>query len=213
MGIQFDEIMKKVQDNHLSAELTRLHLLKRMDLNNISSSFHLSKIQHKNDAESVRIWVEMYRQEKSEIVRLIKFPGEDASQDGRMACDDFMLVLMTDLQLHMLQKNGHRRVNCMDSTHSTNAYNFQLTTLLVIDDYGEGFPVAFCISSKVDTLAIEVFLEHVRTALGVPVDAQVLMTDDAPVYVNAWRSVMGLQTIIYCVRGTWIEIGERIFPK
>ena len=28
-------------------------------------------------------------------------------------------------------------------------------------------------------------------ALGAPVDAQVLMTDDALVYVNAWRSVMG----------------------
>ena len=65
MGIQFDEIMEKVQDNHSSAELTRLHLLKRMDLN-ISSSCHLSKIRHKNDAESVRIWVEMCRQEKSE---------------------------------------------------------------------------------------------------------------------------------------------------
>ena len=64
MGIQFDEIMEKVQDIHSSAELTRLHLLKYMDLNNISSSFYLSKIQHKNDAESVRIWVEMYRQEK-----------------------------------------------------------------------------------------------------------------------------------------------------
>ena len=88
MGIQFDEIMEKVQDNHSSAELTRLHLLKRMDLNNISSSFHL--IQYKNDAESVRIWVEMCRQEKSEIVRFIKFPGEN----GPLKMDEWHLMIL-----------------------------------------------------------------------------------------------------------------------
>jgi len=57
-------------------------------------------------------------------------------------------------------------------------------------DFGEGFPVAFCISSKVDTLAMEVFLEHVRAAVGGPVNGAVLMTDDAPAYVNAWTTVM-----------------------
>jgi len=79
----------------------------------------------------------------------------------------------------------------MYSTHGTNAYDFHLTTLLVIDNYGEGFPVAFCISNKIDSLAMEVFLEKARTAIGGPVKGDTLMTDDAPAYVNAWRSIMG----------------------
>ena len=27
---------------------------------------------------------------------------------------------------------------CVDSTHKTNAYDFKLVTLLVVDEYGEG---------------------------------------------------------------------------
>jgi len=128
------------------------------------------------------------------MVRFIKFQREkttDASQEGRLADTDFVLALMNDVQVHMLQKYGHHRVNCMDSTHGINAYDFQLTTLLVIDDYGEGFPVAFCISNKIDSLAMEVFLEKVRTAIGGLVKGATLMTDDALAYVNAWRSIMG----------------------
>jgi len=80
----------------------------------------------------------------------------------------------------------------MDSSHDgTNTFKFKLTTLMVIDNDGEGFPVAFCISSKVDALAMEVFLEHVRTALGDSVVGAVLMTDGAPACVDAWSAVMG----------------------
>ena len=38
----------------------------------------------------------------------------------------------------------------MDSTQGMNNYDFQLTTVLAIDEHGEGFPVAFCYSSHVD---------------------------------------------------------------
>ena len=33
-------------------------------------------------------------------------------------------------------------VICIDATHSTNICNFLLTTVMVIDSYGEGVPVA-----------------------------------------------------------------------
>ena len=29
-------------------------------------------------------------------------------------------------------------VICIDSTHGTNAYNFKLVTMMVVDDFGEG---------------------------------------------------------------------------
>jgi len=193
-GIEFDEILNRVRDNLSPTEITRLHLLNLKDLNNISRNIRLGKARHKDDAESFRIWVEMCRQEKYKIVRFIKFPGEEgpnASVDGRIGQDDFMMVLMNDMQVYMLQRYGPHRVNCIDSTRRTIGFNFQLTTLMVIDDYGEGFPVAFCISSKVDQIGMKVFLEHVRTAIGHTVAGAVLMTDDSPAYVNSWRSVMG----------------------
>ena len=32
---------------------------------------------------------------------------------------------------------------CMDSAHGTNHYDFQLTTLLIVNEWGEGVPVAW----------------------------------------------------------------------
>ena len=50
----------------------------------------------------------------------------------------------------------------MDATHGTNAYRFHLITLLVVDDFGEGMPVAWCISNHEDEHAIAHFLEEVH---------------------------------------------------
>ena len=46
---------------------------------------------------------------------------------------------------------------CVDATQGTNAYEFKLITLLVVDEHGEGFPVAWCIANREDrVLLIEV---------------------------------------------------------
>ena len=54
----------------------------------------------------------------------------------------------------------------IDSTHGTNAYNFQLTTVMVIDDHGEGYPAAFCYSNRVDEVAMALFFTAIKNALG-----------------------------------------------
>ena len=43
---------------------------------------------------------------------------------------------------------------CVDGTHGTNGYDFTLITVMVIDEYGEGFPVAWCISNREDQLLL-----------------------------------------------------------
>ena len=53
-----------------------------------------------------------------------------------------------------MKKLTDGRVVCVDGTHSTNGYNF---TLLTVDEYGEGFPVAWCTSNKEKTSQ---FLRH-----------------------------------------------------
>jgi len=194
-GTPFDDILDSVRDSlSSSTEMSRLHLLVRKDLQNIARDIRSMKLRHMKDAETVRTWVEMCRQEKSDLVRFIKYHGEeavDALDSVKIALDEFMIVLMNDVQVYMLQQYGHHRVNCMDSIHGANLYDFHLTTLTIVDDYGEVFPVAFCISSQVDKPAMEVFLENVRTAIGGSVPGVLLMTDDNPEYVNAWTKVMG----------------------
>ncbi len=48
----------------------------------------------------------------------------------------------------MLMKFGSNVV-CADSTHGTNSYDFYLTNLLVVDEYGEGIPVGWLISNNI----------------------------------------------------------------
>ena len=46
----------------------------------------------------------------------------------------------------------------MDSTHGRKTYDFNLTTILVIDEFGEGIPVGWAISNREDiTLLVEFF--------------------------------------------------------
>jgi len=114
----------------------------RYDIRNIARDFGLqsASINHADDAASVRIWVEKVRaaaecdQNCDSCVRFVKFQGEQSvSDDGKLttgaccnehihciASDDFYLIIMTDVQVHMLATFGVNGVVCVDSTHGTN---------------------------------------------------------------------------------------------
>jgi len=47
----------------------------------------------------------------------------------------------------MLIRHAHKAV-CVDSTHGTNHHKFLLVTLLIIDEFGSGIPVAWFITSS-----------------------------------------------------------------
>ena len=89
--------------------------------------------------------------------------------------DDFVLVVQTEFQCEMLKKYGSNAV-CVDSTHGTNSYYFNLTTILVVDEYGEGVPVGWLISNKEDKPMLVEFVTAVKNRVGQNVS---FMTDDA----------------------------------
>ena len=194
-GIPFDDVLDSLHVASACSGLTALQFVRKKDMHNIAHEFGINKgeVLHKNNAESVAAWAERSKADPStrNTVRLLKFQGE-ASADYNLNEEDFMLVITTDAQLiGVKQFCGPMKEICMDSTHGMNTYEFQLTTLLAIDEHGEGFPVAFCYSNSVDERTMTVFLEVVRDALGQPLRDVVLMTDDAEVYSNAWKCVMG----------------------
>ena len=46
-----------------------------------------------------------------------------------------------------MQKFGGKDLHC-DTTHGTTGYDFKLNPLLLLDEFEEGVPVAFCLSNK-----------------------------------------------------------------
>ena len=58
---------------------------------------------------------------------------------------------MDPSQMHMLKQFGHGKIVCIDGTHGLNAYDFELVTLLVVDDFGSGFHCCFMFTNLKDT--------------------------------------------------------------
>lgn len=78
----------------------------------------------------------------------------------------------------------------MDSTHGTNAYQFLLISVMVLDDYGKGIPVAWAISNKEDTTTLVQYLTAIKERVE-NIEPRVFMLDDADAFYNAWQIVFG----------------------
>ena len=91
----------------------------------------------------------------------------------------------------MMKSFGPDKIVCIDSTHGTNEYDFFLISILVVDEYGEGFPVAWCLSNRQDEFLLTNLFEAVRKRVGSCVPC-VLMSDDAEQFYTAWIDVFGL---------------------
>ena len=149
------------------------------DIRNIEKSFGLNidGQKHNDDATSVKLWVEeMKCQGESNPVLL--YDHNDSS-------DDFIIVLQSTLQAEMLKHLASQKVVCIDDTHGTNAYNFYLSSLMVIDEFGEGFVVAWSICNKNDTVVLQRFFEAIKGNVG-EIDPLWFMSDDADQFYNAW---------------------------
>ena len=100
---------------------------------------------------------------------------------------DYILIIQSPFQANMLKTFSSQKAVFIDDTHGTNAYGLHLTTLLVVDDYGEGLPVAWCISSYVDTATISIFFKEVKNKTG-ELNPTWFMSDDADQFFNAWAN-------------------------
>ncbi|CAB0010163.1 unnamed protein product [Nesidiocoris tenuis] len=183
--VVLDEIRNSIKDD----KIERIHLLTNKDLINIRASFKLpSRKSLKTGKESVCIdsWV---KAQGTNVVRLYKPLGSLLPEYPGLNKDDFMLILSNDTQLDLLRKHGSDTV-CFDGTQGMNQYPIEMTTLLIIDNLGQGFPTAFMFCSRSDCQTMGVFVHVVQTALQTPLQTRVLMTDMSPIYYNGWCSVM-----------------------
>ncbi|XP_042149329.1 uncharacterized protein LOC8043964 [Ixodes scapularis] len=187
-GVPIKVIMKDIRTS-ISGPLRPLHLLERPQVHNIKRQFNITYSErcHQDDHRSVGIWAQVMMSQDNSLVKLFKQQGM-ADPTGQLSERDFALVLMTEPQQELLQKLGTDKI-CIDSTHGTTGYDFLLTTLLVVDEFGSGVPCAYLLSNRADAIMMKIFFEAVREAVGV-ISAKVFMSDDASEFYNAWSAVM-----------------------
>ena len=145
-------------------------------------------IRHANDFTSVCAWVEEMKSQPYNPILLFKQQGEQQPKEiDNVGVNDFIIGTQTEFQWDMLIKYGNQCV-CMDATHGTNAYDFNLITVLVVDSFGEGLPVAWAIANREDVTILVEFLKTIKERTG-PIKTRWFMSDDAYQYFNAWRGV------------------------
>ena len=106
-----------------------------------------------------------------------------------------MLVIQTEFQKDMLSKFGESGV-CMDATYKVNDYDFNLITLLVLDQFQEGIPVAWAISNREDKTALVCILQSLKKRNGL-IKPQWFMSDMAPQFFKAWKDISSEETTTY----------------
>ena len=150
-GISNERIIDDIRNICNDEGIKRNHLLEKKDLQNISSSFGIeSARKHTNDQQSVHAWITEWEQSESNPVLFYKLQGHDyTEEDLNLTTDDFIVILQSPFQKTLAKKFAHKGV-CCDATHGTTAYDFKLTTLLVMDEFGEGVPIAWCLSNHED---------------------------------------------------------------
>lgn len=192
--IPFEAILDDVQTS-VNDRLQRSHLITKQDLRNIARDFSLDSprssdlVDHSNDTFSADAWVEKERSSDNNCIIFYKPESVDMPQYPTFKNEDFMLGVMTEAQAEVLKKYGSDSI-CMASTGATGAGNYEMTTLLVLDDMRQGFPCALFFSNRNDQSGIEHFLSAVRDRVGA-INCKVLMTEMAEIFYSSWKSVMG----------------------
>ena len=189
-GVDIDRILDDVHDSFTSPGVGRQHLVNKQDIHNIKRKLNLQCIQkHQNDLISVRIWVQELKALHYNPVVVFKEQGKCSSdeQPTTLAQDTFLLGIQTEYQCDAMRHFGNKLI-CMDSTHGTNLYDFLLISVIVIDEYGEGVPVAWAISNHEHTAVLVQFLEAIKSRTG-ELHPQIFMSDDAEQFYTAWCTV------------------------
>ncbi len=188
-GVPRDRILSDIRERVTDEKLSREHLLERKDLSNIQRAFGLKDYQrHQNDLDSVLAWITEWKgSPDANPILFHKFQGETL-EGYDLAKDDIMIVIQSPFQRSMLRKLGPNGV-CCDSTHGTNGYDFLLTTILVVDEFGEGFPAAWCVSNHEDFTTMCTFFSEIKKNTGT-ISSSWFMSDIAPQFYNAWVGVM-----------------------
>lgn len=182
-------ILMKIRESSASS-FDRKLLTTRKDFQNIKRDFGLALPSEgsvvKPDELSVSFLVD--EMQKGDEKPVLLYKRQDDIHPS-LPAKDFVLVLMTKFQRSMLHRLGGDRI-CLDSTHGISKHGFELTTLLVIDEFEEGIPVAFCVSSSVNFVILKEFFNCIKSVVS-SIKPNIFMTDDAIMFKNAWIDVFG----------------------
>ena len=168
--------------------------------------------RHHDDATSVHLWVEEMKAQQNNPVLLYKPQSQKLSESfEQLSKNDFALAIQTSLQADVLKRFSSDKVVCVGSTHGTNGYDFTLFTLMIIDEYGKGFPVAWCISNREDQPLLLQFYGAIKNRVG-PLSPSGLcrIWQNNSILHGYQHFLKAAHPTDFCALGMWTELGGNI---
>ena len=215
-GITTERIIDDIRDFSETTHISRKHLVSRKYITNIHKQYNIEGIRkHPNDLISVSSIIEEMETLDYNPIVLFKQQGEHPSDLCKnLSKEDFVLVIQTEFQRDMLWKYGNDGV-CIDATYKINDYDFNLLTLMVLDDYQEGIPIAWALSNREDKTVLVHILQALKEKSGL-IKASWFMSDMAQQYYNAWKEVFEGDNTVYLwcawhVDRAWRDSVKRYF--
>lgn len=214
-GVPFERILDDITSPDVGGD--RLKLINRQDLVNISLAHKLKKQPFRGNLfEQPAVDVEAFVREYADSILLYKKPDEVVDpRHPSLAADDFVLIIMTELQREMLRSYGNNVV-AVDGARAATGCQFVLQSVLVLDEYREAFPAAFAISNRADETVLDIFLTCVREKVGV-LRPSTLVTSMQQSCYESWRRIMATPgQRLYCtwhVNQAWLEQLKQVTNK
>ncbi|XP_063914782.1 uncharacterized protein LOC135131139 isoform X1 [Zophobas morio] len=162
---------RKINEN----QLERKNLITRGDLEYLIRKFNVNKRRNADDMVATALKIEEWNKDGKNYAFLFKRKGESHPD---LLDTDFAVGYMNEIMEKKLK--DFKRIICIDGTHGTNRMNYELTTILIRDEDNMGFPVAFLVSNRLDTLIQKVFFAALKEKLGHIIEAEYVMSDDDP---------------------------------
>ena len=163
--------------------ITRAHFISKANVSDIKRHMKYSRRLHPEDSTSTHLIVKKLQLESNNFIIVYKPQGQPVQtgpimdNDTDVKKDLFVLGIQTKELLEMFKQEA-QKTYCIDSTHSTNIYEFPLTTIMVSDEFNRGYPVGWLISNHADEVTLRPFLEEIKKRCPENFKVNCVMTDD-----------------------------------
>lgn len=187
--------MDQTQDK-VDEELQRIHLLTNTDVLNIKKEYKIEISKEKNEeikAIPIDQWVKECKSKPPEENPVL-FYKKQGTISPLLDENEFCLIVMNHLQQLMLKKFGNNII-VVENTDELNNYNFNLTVLMIMDEFSEIFPTTFMFSNTKNTKIYQILFDTLKTRVGT-IDTETFMCDTPETFYGAWSSCMGPATYV-----------------
>lgn len=139
-------------------------------------------------------------QTNEDIILYCKEPNSYDAKYPHLDYEEFILITMNAEQEENLKRYGNDVV-LVDRTDDFNSYEFEMTAIMVLDQFRQGIATTFMFSNRADEYVYQILFAELQKRLVNQLTPKVFMSDRTDFYYSAWEKVMGRpQKRLFC---TW----------